>query len=525
MQSKVIIGLLLICALGLVEAAAPPCRFAPLFDQQELISNPKTRDAFLRASMYWEGQFHKVGFSESNGLTFDGTGLNYSTGEPAAPLHYWTAASKESIHMMMLARALEGNEYARIFVSPDDQTDSVVVDRVLTILERKVTTLEDWNDNYPGFGGYLPWVANYPSGVVPMPAWTNSVPALDNGEMIWGLYACKVATQSRSDQRSLSLAARMSSYLGLLASTARTVFYAGQGHIRAVATIKDPQAAPTDPSNYGMDCNPKISNCWLDDPYEGELFAVFMDLYSQWPNQTDRDSVWVAKRAKLQSVTYTSGSGPITVQRGFWFSSHEQWKYLELPYLSASPINKRVFLNGERARTHHSSSRGIPGLYASVTDVCPPGQQPPDYISAVGVQSIAFMPILRRDLITPYGAYPVMLADLGVGLAWYHNMLNGTAMQGPLGSTESINVGGTMIAPVVTWDSKITTACAMIGGVADLVGSGLKLDGTYSRFADVINREWNLAFPSLQGEQIPFAAPSVSLPQPGVINDFTTCHN
>ena len=36
-----------------------------------------------------------------------------------------------------------------------------------------------------------------------------------------------------------------------------------------------------------------------------------------------------------------------------------QWKYLEMPYLEV-PINKRVFLNGERARTWNSALKGIP---------------------------------------------------------------------------------------------------------------------------------------------------------------------
>jgi hypothetical protein len=90
--------------------------------------------------------------------------------------------------------------------------------------------------------------------------------------------------------------------------------------------------------------------------------------------------MWVYKRELLQAVKYHTPSGPITVQRGWWFSSHEQvprrvvcrvshvaspndgavqWKYLEMPYLEV-PINKRVFLNGERARTWNSALKGIP---------------------------------------------------------------------------------------------------------------------------------------------------------------------
>jgi hypothetical protein len=90
--------------------------------------------------------------------------------------------------------------------------------------------------------------------------------------------------------------------------------------------------------NYGT------AGGYLDDPYEGELFAFFLDLYTEWSNPSDREFLWLVKRAKLQRAEYPSSQGPISVQRGWWFSSHEQWKYLELPYLSV-PINKRYCSN------------------------------------------------------------------------------------------------------------------------------------------------------------------------------------
>jgi len=510
---------------GSVLAQKAPCRFAPQFDTTTLLSDPSARDRYLRYVMHYEGMFGDVGMSKITGLTYDGTGIDYKTGAPASPLHYWTAASKESIQLMLLARALYGDSYAQIFFSEGEVLTPAQVDsKVLTILETKMTTFERWNSAFPGFGGFLPWVDNNASGVVPMPAWTNSVPALDNGEMIWALYSCEVSASLRTDSRALTLAHRLRQYLRLLATTAPVVFYAGNGHIRAVTTIKDPFSAPV-ASNYGMDCDGQpSSNCYLDDPYEGELFAVFMDLYSHWPNATARDDVWIAKRAKLQRVEYSTPSGPITVQRGWWFSSHEQWKYLELPYLAASPTNRRVFMNGERARTQHSASLKVPGLYASVTDVCPPGQLPPTYISATGIQSIAFEPVLRRDVVTPYGAFPVMLADLGIGLAWYNMMLQGSSMQGPLGSTEATNVEGTMISPVVTWDSKITSVVAMLNGVSDIVQRGLIRDKTFARFASVIEREWSRVFPEMKGEEIPLALPAASIPHTPQLGDFLTCH-
>ncbi len=83
-------------------------------------------------------------------------------------------------------------------------------------------------------------------------------------------------------------------------------------------------------------------------------------------------------------------------------------------------------------------------------------------------------------MVTPYGAFPVILANESIGLAWYHNMLKGAKMQGqcddiltssrhifwhsigPLGSTEGINNIGTEIAPVTTWDTKITTVATLV---------------------------------------------------------------
>ena len=57
-------------------------------------------------------------------------------------------------------------------------------------------------------------------------------------------------------------------------------------------------------------------------------------------------------------------------------------------------------------------------------------------------------------MVTPYAAFPTFLASEEVGYVWYYNMLAGPRMQGPYGSTESVNLAGTEISPVITWDSK-----------------------------------------------------------------------
>ena len=75
-----------------------------------------------------------------------------------------------------------------------------------------------------------------------------------------------------------------------------------------------------------------------------------------------------------------------------------------------------------------------------------------------GIPSIAFEPNVdwRTDVVTPYGIYTLALSNVSVALQWYHNMLIGPRMQGPYGSTESVNRNGTEICPLTTWDSKIT---------------------------------------------------------------------
>lgn len=82
------------------------------------------------------------------------------------------------------------------------------------------------------------------------------------------------------------------------------------------------------------------------------------------------------------------------------------------------------------------------GLYASVTNV--EGEQP-GYISSCGIHEIAFESVDNRkvinsfirillkflcQVITPYGAFPVIVANQSVGLVWYLTMLQGPKMQG-----------------------------------------------------------------------------------------------
>lgn len=56
----------------------------------------------------------------------------------------------------------------------------------------------------------------------------------------------------------------------------------------------------------------------------------------------------------------------------------------------------------------------------------------------------------------------------------------------PFGSTESTRVDGTGVSSFTSWDSKITTVAAYLGGVHDFVAAKMKKDGIYGEFVDVI---------------------------------------
>lgn len=543
MTTGSVVFLLLLCfGLVLVSNADTGCRFAPEYTLADILSSESVQLQFIGDVMEWEGHFHDIAYNHVTGMTYDGHGLNWKTGALAQPLHYWSAPSKESLHLMLMNLALNPStqnttgRLARRFIN--SARPDLAGDTVLEILSLKISTLIDWNQRYPGYGGFLPWFYNFDTGLVPADGWNSSVPALDNGEMIWGLFGMQVVLEALlelpasqrgvnasvwTDKAVTELRDSVASYLKYVSESAMVVFYAGNGLVRSVTDIYDIYSAPL-PSNYWMSCQ---VGCYLDDPYEGEMMTVFLYLYSHWNNATERNMLWVQKRAMLQSVDFVSpidDGEVITVQRGFWFSSHEQWKYLALPYLTASPINRRVFLNGERARTRNSNAVGIAGLHASVTDVVSqPGELPPDYISATGIQQIAFELITDNNVVTPYAAFPVMLADLATGLAWYLQMIQAPRMQNPFGSTESINISASAFSPVLTWDSKTPSLVAMLGGTASIVEVGLRRDGTYDDFAAIIDREWERVFPTLQGEDLPFAAPAHTFPDSTLSPDFLLC--
>lgn len=329
--------------------------------------------------------------------------------------------------------------------------------------------------------------------------------------------------------------------------TSTQVFYRGNGRVCSVVDLNQTLLPSDQAQNYSCEGG---DTALLDDPYEGELFTWWLYFFGGLSN-ADKQDLWKVKRPQLQAVNYTgsivntsyddpvltnySGDpvkgkkiGPITVQKGYYFSSHESWKLLEMPYLDV-PIVKRVFDNAERVRTCNSVLMGKnAGMFASVNNITDPTTGQIDgYLGPAGIPSVAVNQEQELDVITPYSVFPTILSNLSVGVAWYKNMLDARGMQNPYGSTESTRRDGTGISAFVSWDSKVTTVNALLGGVSRFVRAQMEQDSIYHEFINVTTTEYNRVFgngKALSGEDVELCLPDFQVPVANV-SDFTMCSN
>lgn len=334
----------------------PPCRFAPAYKERDIVRNPSP---FIEDVLFWDGNFVRpgIGYNHANGMSYDGTLLNQTTGMAPAHgsgRHNFSAASKESLHVMLLAQVLAGNKDAARVVSPGSQ--EMAQRKAYEIMDQKLRTYLAFNETFPGFGGLLPWYNNTYAHLNPTNDWVNRLPALDNGELLWAIYAAVQALSCSHDHQYRRLGSRWQAWLDYTKTTAAKLFYHGKGRVCAVITLNQTLSPHSPAQNYTCE-----GNDLLDDPYEGELFTWWLYFFSKDLSNSDRDALWIRKRAKLQPTTYQDANiGPITVQKGYWFSSHEQWKVLEMPYYDI-PLVKELFTNAEIARTCNSAAQD--GIY------------------------------------------------------------------------------------------------------------------------------------------------------------------
>ncbi|KAF7552641.1 hypothetical protein G7Z17_g4164 [Cylindrodendrum hubeiense] len=492
----------------------PSCRFGLEWSQQDVLDRT---DDFIWDLLYWEGKFHQndVAYNTKNGMSYDGTQIDWVTGKRTAK-HPFSAASKEALQIILYAQAIAGNRQAARFLTPDDLKAAPAF--AASIMEVKLKTYLQFNETYPGFGGFLPWMLTDGDAVRPTDDWVNRVPGLDNGELIWAVYGCVEALRTQHKSKFTKIANGWQDWLDYVASTAADIFHIGDGKVCAVTAIAD-QTLPIDDSKQSYKCE---TATYLDDPYEGELLTYFLQFFGDL-SKKEKKKLWEYKRPKLESDEYNLGGvGPITVRKGYWFSSHEIWNQLELPYYDVDII-RRLFKNGERVRTCNSVVTKVPGMYASINNSTDPETDTIiGYISPAGIPSVASQTDQYLEVITPYSVFPTVMFNKAVGLAWWRNMIVGKKMQNPYGSTESTRVDGELVSALLTWDSKVTTVVALLGGVTDLVRQKMKADGIYEEFVHIAKREYSLVFDDLKGENVDFCLPKVAVPVAG-LDDFTAC--
>ena len=127
-------------------------------------------------------------------------------------------------------------------------------------------------------------------------------------------------------------------------------------------------------------------------------------------------------------------------------------------------------------------------------------------------------------MVSPYGSFPLILADRGHGLAWHRATAARPKMQSPFGTVESsqsfpADGGEPQVAAIHTWDTKVTTDLAMVGGTGDIIKRFLEQNNLHSRFEAILAEQLS-EFTELKGTHVPFADPP---PVPSAHSDLAVC--
>lgn len=146
-----------------------------------------------------------------------------------------------------------------------------------------------------------------------------------------------------------------------------------------------------------------------------------------------------------------------------------------MPY-RVSPTYRRIMRNNELARAWHSLDNQLPGMYGCQAGPADNNTQDTGYYCS-GIPEIAFQDTKFNSLVTPYGSFPVLLLDRAAGAAWLHNTIYSPAGQTQYGALEGVGLNGSLISPVLTWDTKITAALAVMNGTWQQTNRMLEEEG------------------------------------------------
>lgn len=100
-------------------------------------------------------------------------------------------------------------------------------------------------------------------------------------------------------------------------------------------------------------------------------------------------------------------------------------------------------------------------------------------------------------------------------------MLMSPSAQTKYGSLEATNVTGHNVSPMLTWDTKITTLVAMLGGTRHIIEKELEKRGVLNVMKNRLELEYSLAFRNAVGFDAPYAVPNKTVTAGK--KDFTSC--
>jgi len=516
------------------------CRFAKL-EWPNLLTDESVQNAYMAATLRWDGKFAAPGAASSlQGMTRDHIAL-HDDGSVKRIAGY-TAPSKENLHISMLAVVLDGASPVAWNFLIDSLPDGVKAEeRGLSTLELKalaeaealrrleniIGEYERWRQMCPGCGGFMNWIWVGDEGWIEQPGnKVKAVPGLDNGQMVWSLIA---AAQVLKEKGHMDLAARFQQHIDEMAEAVSTLFI-GPSQKRSAARVNIKEK--TEAVGAGLIAQKGM----LRDPFEGELMIMFQDLLGHGVTDKAKEKLWKKVRRGVLRKEYTGPrersdcvSPAITVESGWRFSAHEEWKYLVLPYLD-NDVARRVFENGERARAWDAHCRELPGFMAACYRPPHTAGGEPVYMDTLGVEPISYgyTEPTRSDLVvTPYGSFPLILVNRGQGLAWHQSLLTRPRMQSQYGSMDASDAfppAGTppRVASIMTWDTKVTTDLAMSGGTVDILRRFLEQNNLLERFNAIVSDQMSI-FGDLSGEEHDWPDVHKVYSGPGDGDDFEDC--
>jgi hypothetical protein len=104
-------------------------------------------------------------------------------------------------------------------------------------------------------------------------------------------------------------------------------------------------------------------------------------------------------------------------------------------------------------------------------------------------------------------------------------MIQGPKGQSILGTIEALNITGSGVSPLGTWDTKITNVLALLGGTWETNAKALAKAGVLDKFLRIVTSEWERVFPApWNGEDLEFKLPRNQIPMNLIPSDYPNCH-